>query len=61
MRNRSPSLIRNGLAAENDPREVVTDGHAPCFGAELHEATLPPGPDAHIAETRSTEWPAQQQ
>ncbi|MFJ4833736.1 SDR family oxidoreductase [Streptomyces sp. NPDC088747] len=54
-------LIRKGLAAKNDPREVVTDVHAPYFGAELQEDTLLPGPDAHIAETRFTDWLAKQQ
>ncbi|MEW2425641.1 SDR family oxidoreductase [Streptomyces nigra] len=54
-------LIRKGLAAKNDPRQVVTDVHAPYFGAELREDTLLPGADAHIAETRFTDWLAQQQ
>ncbi|MGW6740159.1 SDR family oxidoreductase [Streptomyces sp. NPDC055025] len=52
-------LIREGLAAENDPRTVVTDVHAPYFGTELKETTLLPGPDAHIAETRFVDWLAQ--
>ncbi|MDX3853170.1 SDR family oxidoreductase [Streptomyces sp. AK02-01A] len=54
-------LIRNGLAAKNDPRTVVSDVHAPYFGAELKETTLLPGPDAHIAETRFVDWLAKQQ
>ncbi|OSP39215.1 MULTISPECIES: SDR family oxidoreductase [unclassified Streptomyces] len=54
-------LIRKGLAAKNDPRTVVTDAHAPYFGAELREDTLLPGADAHIAETRFGDWLAQQQ
>jgi uncharacterized protein YbjT (DUF2867 family) len=54
-------LIGKGLAAKGDPRKVVTDVHAPYFGAELQETTLLPGPDAHIAETRFTDWLAQQQ
>ncbi|MEV7074269.1 SDR family oxidoreductase [Streptomyces sp. NPDC091972] len=53
-------LIRKGLAAKNDPRTVVTDVHAPYFGAELQETTLLPGPDAHIGETRFVDWLAQQ-
>ncbi|MEV0040626.1 SDR family oxidoreductase [Streptomyces sp. NPDC050804] len=49
-------LVREGLAAENDPRTVVTDVHAPYFGTELKETTLLPGPDAHIAGTRFVDW-----
>ncbi|WP_405987438.1 SDR family oxidoreductase [Streptomyces sp. NBC_00872] len=52
-------LVREGLAAENDPRTVVTDAHAPYFGTELKETTLLPGPDAHIAGTRFVDWLAQ--
>ncbi|MEU3655936.1 SDR family oxidoreductase [Streptomyces sp. NPDC032161] len=53
-------LIRTGLAAENDPRTVVTDPQAPYFGAVLRETTLLPGPDARITETRFTDWLARQ-
>lgn len=54
-------FIRTGLAATNDPRAVVTDAHATYWGVALEENTLLPGPDAHIAETRFTDWLAQQQ
>ncbi|MFD7408113.1 SDR family oxidoreductase [Streptomyces sp. NPDC059866] len=54
-------LIREALAAKNDPRTVVTDPHAPYSGAQLQETTLLPGPDAHIAETKFADWLAQQQ
>ncbi|MGW1887010.1 SDR family oxidoreductase [Streptomyces sp. NPDC001970] len=54
-------LIRKGLAAKNDPRTVVTDPHARYYGAELEETTLVPGPGAHLAETRFTDWLAQKQ
>ncbi|SDN75385.1 SDR family oxidoreductase [Streptomyces wuyuanensis] len=54
-------LIREGLAARNDPRTVAADPHATYFGAELAEDTLLPGPDAHLGETRFTDWLAQQQ
>lgn len=47
-----------GLAAQNDPREIVTDSQARYWGAELREDTLLPGPDAHLAETRFADWPA---
>ncbi|KND37299.1 SDR family oxidoreductase [Streptomyces acidiscabies] len=53
-------LIGTGLAAKGDPRKVVADAHAPYFGAELGEDTLLPGPDAHIGETRFTDWLSQQ-
>ncbi|MFG3164910.1 SDR family oxidoreductase [Streptomyces sp. NPDC048232] len=58
---RLDELLRDTLAAQNDPRTVVTDPHAPYFGAELQENTLLPGPDAHIAETRYSDWLARQQ
>ncbi|MFD5799712.1 MULTISPECIES: SDR family oxidoreductase [unclassified Streptomyces] len=58
---RLDELLRDTLAAQNDPRTVVTDPHAPYFGAELQDTTLLPGPDAHIAETRYADWLARQQ
>ncbi|MGY3684029.1 SDR family oxidoreductase [Streptomyces sp. TE33382] len=53
-------LIRETLAAKNDPRTVVADPRARYFGAVLGETTLLPGPDAQIAGTRFTDWPARQ-
>ena len=53
---RFDELIRQGLAAWNDPREVVADPHARYFGAELRERTLVPGDDAILAETRFSDW-----
>ncbi|MFB6770106.1 SDR family oxidoreductase [Streptomyces sp. NPDC056337] len=58
---RLDELLRDTLGAQNDPRTVVTDPHAPYFGAELQENSLLPGPDAHIAETRYSDWLARQQ
>ncbi|MFC8064620.1 SDR family oxidoreductase [Streptomyces sp. NPDC057293] len=58
---RLDELLRDTLGAQNDLRTVVTDPHAPYFGAELQENTLLPGPDAHIAETRYSDWLARQQ
>jgi uncharacterized protein YbjT (DUF2867 family) len=49
-------LVRSALRERHDPREVITDPHAPYFGAELHERTLVPGADARLAETRFDEW-----
>jgi uncharacterized protein YbjT (DUF2867 family) len=45
-RFRFDELIRQGLAARNDPREVVVDPHARYFGAELGERSLVPVGDA---------------
>ncbi|WP_328891093.1 SDR family oxidoreductase [Streptomyces sp. NBC_00316] len=58
---RFDEFIRKGLAPDNDPRTVVVDPHARYYGAELEETSLLPGPDANIAETRFTDWLAQQQ
>ena len=49
-------LIRRGLGARNDPREVVTDPRAGYFGAEVSELTLVPGDDAQLGETRFDDW-----
>jgi uncharacterized protein YbjT (DUF2867 family)/quercetin dioxygenase-like cupin family protein len=49
-------LIRQDLAARNDPREVVSDPHALYFGGELREKTLVPGDDARLGETRFEDW-----
>ncbi|WP_351235428.1 SDR family oxidoreductase [Streptomyces sp. NPDC002133] len=53
-------FIRMGLAAQNDPRTVVEDPHGRYFGSELEATSLLPGPDAHIAQTRFSDWLAQQ-
>lgn len=57
---RLDELIREALAAEDDPRTVVADPHAPYFGAELQETTPLPGADTHLARTRFADWAAQQ-
>jgi uncharacterized protein YbjT (DUF2867 family) len=49
-------LVRRGLAAWNDPREVVADPHARYYGIELSERTLLPGEDARLGETRFETW-----
>ncbi len=53
---RLDELIRQGLSARNDPREVVADPHARYSGAELSERTLVPGDDAQLGETRFEDW-----
>ena len=49
-------LVRNTLRERHDPRQVITDPHAPYYGAELHERTLVPAADARLAETRFDYW-----
>jgi uncharacterized protein YbjT (DUF2867 family) len=56
---RLDELIRKGLSARNDPREVVADPHARYFGAELGERTLLPGGAARLGETRFVDWLSQ--
>jgi uncharacterized protein YbjT (DUF2867 family) len=49
-------LVRSALRERHDPREVITDPHAPYFRAELHERTLVPAADARLAETSFDDW-----
>jgi uncharacterized protein YbjT (DUF2867 family) len=53
---RFDELIRLGLSARNDPREVIADPHARYFGTELSERSLVPGDDALLGETRFEDW-----
>jgi uncharacterized protein YbjT (DUF2867 family) len=53
---RLDELIRDGLKAKQDPREVVTDRGARYFGAVLGERTLVPGDGARLGEVRFQEW-----
>lgn len=53
---RFDELIRRGLGARNDPREVVIDPQARYFGAELGERSLVPGGAARLGEVRFEEW-----
>jgi uncharacterized protein YbjT (DUF2867 family) len=53
---RLDELIRRGLAALEDPREVVTDPHARYYGIELSENSLLPHDDARLGETRFEDW-----
>jgi len=55
-RFRLDELVRRGLAAWKDPREVVADPHARYYGILLSERTLVPGDDARLGETRFEEW-----
>ena len=56
---RLDGLIRIGLAAKGDPREVISDPEARYFGARLHETTLLPGDGATIFSTRFEDWISQ--
>jgi uncharacterized protein YbjT (DUF2867 family) len=61
---RFDELIRQGLSARNDPREVVTDPQSRYFGAVLSERALVPADGAQLGEMRFEEWlgqPALQQ
>lgn len=53
---RLDELIRRGLSARNDPRDVIADPSALYFGAMLQERTLVPGAEARLAETRFDDW-----
>jgi len=49
-------LVRSTLRQRHDSREVITDPRAPYYGAELHERTLVPAANAHLAKTRFGDW-----
>jgi len=53
---RFDELIRQGLRARNDPRDVIADPHARYFGAELDERSLIPAGDARLGDISFQEW-----
>ena len=53
---RFDELIRHGLSARHDPRNVVADPHARYFGAELGERSLVPAGDARLGEIHFQQW-----
>jgi uncharacterized protein YbjT (DUF2867 family) len=53
---RLDELIRQGLSARQDPREVVADSSAKYFGAMLDVQTLMPAAGARLGEVRFQEW-----
>jgi uncharacterized protein YbjT (DUF2867 family) len=53
---RLDELIREGLKARQDPREVVADPKSTYFGALLGPQTLVPAADARLGEMRFKEW-----
>jgi uncharacterized protein YbjT (DUF2867 family) len=54
---RFDELIRQGLGASNDSREVIADPRARYFGTELSESSLvPAGDGAQLGKTRFADW-----
>jgi len=49
-------LVRRGLAAWKDPREVIADSQARYYGVKLSERTLVPGDGARLGQTRFQSW-----
>lgn len=56
---RLDELVRQGLAAYKDSREVISDPRARYYGVELSERTLVPGDNAWLSETRFETWLSQ--
>jgi uncharacterized protein YbjT (DUF2867 family) len=52
-------LVRQGLAAWKDPREVVADPDARYYGIKLSEKTLLPGNGARLSQTSFETWLSQ--
>jgi uncharacterized protein YbjT (DUF2867 family) len=58
---RMDQLIREALAARNDPRAVVTDPSALYFGAyAVDDSTLVPAGDARLGDVHFKDWLEQQ-
>jgi uncharacterized protein YbjT (DUF2867 family) len=53
---RLDELVRRGLAARNDPREVVADSNARYYGIKVSDNSLIPGGDARLGETHFKDW-----
>jgi uncharacterized protein YbjT (DUF2867 family) len=53
---RLDELVRQYLAANKDPREVVADPKARYYGVDISERTLLPGDSARLSETRFETW-----
>ena len=53
---RLDEVVRRGLTAWKDSREVVADPHARYYGIQVSERTLVPGDDARLGETRFETW-----
>ena len=55
-RFRFDEVIRQGLSARKDQREVIADPHARYFGTELSDGSLVPSGEALLGETRFEDW-----
>jgi uncharacterized protein YbjT (DUF2867 family) len=53
---RLDELIRAALNARNDPRQVISDPHAPYYGIAVGERTLLPGDDARLGDIGLDDW-----
>jgi len=49
-------IVRQYLKLKNDNREVVSDIHAPYFGAEINDQSLVPGDAPRIGKESYTKW-----
>jgi uncharacterized protein YbjT (DUF2867 family) len=58
-RSHLDEVIRKGLAASKDLREVVADPHGHYYGIEVKERTLVPDDGAMLGKTRFEDWLAQ--
>ena len=56
---RLDELIRLGLAARKDPREIIADPQGRYYGIEVKERTLIPEDDAKLGKIRFKDWLAQ--
>ena len=52
-------FVRRFVSAKDDPRQVVTDSHAPYYGIQVDERALIPGDNARIGTTRFADWLSQ--
>jgi uncharacterized protein YbjT (DUF2867 family) len=56
-RFRLDEFVRRFLSANHDPRQVVTDAHAPYYGLQVSdEHALVPGDNPRIGATRFADW-----
>ena len=53
---RLDEFVRQGLAAQHDPRQVIADPQSTYYGIHVKDTTLIPGSDARLGETRFDQW-----
>ena len=53
---RMDDLVRRFLSANGDPRNVITDVHAPYYGIEVNDQSLTPGKNPRLGPTRFEDW-----